>query len=90
MLESFFSFPEFLCAIPFENVAENQNMFKVKHDSYLTQTLLFGSTSFDSETNTLVLNATIDTMALRGHVTQLIFFATLIKFLLRKNVFLLR
>ena len=30
------------------------------NDSYLTQTLLFGSTSFDSETNTLVLNATID------------------------------
>ena len=29
-------------------------------DSYLTQTLLFGCTSFDSETNTLVLNATID------------------------------
>ena len=30
------------------------------NDSYLTQTLLFGSTSFDSETNMLVLNATID------------------------------
>ena len=30
------------------------------NDSYLTQTLLFGSTLFDSETNTLVLNATID------------------------------
>ena len=30
------------------------------NDPYLTQTLLFGSTSFDSETNTLVLNATID------------------------------
>ena len=30
------------------------------NDSYLTQTFLFGSTSFDSETNTLVLNATID------------------------------
>ena len=30
------------------------------NDSYLSQTLLFGSTSFDSETNTLVLNATID------------------------------
>ena len=30
------------------------------NDSYLTQTLLFGSTSFDSETNTLVLNATIN------------------------------
>ena len=29
-------------------------------DSYLTQTLLFGCTSFDSETNTLVLNTTID------------------------------
>ena len=29
-------------------------------DSYLTQTLLFGCTSFDSETNTLVLNAAID------------------------------
>ena len=29
-------------------------------DSYLTQTLLFGCTSFDLETNTLVLNATID------------------------------
>ena len=29
-------------------------------------------------------------MALRGPVTQLIFFATLIKFLLRKKVFLLR
>ena len=29
-------------------------------DSYVTQTLLFGCTSFDSETNTLVLNATID------------------------------
>ena len=29
-------------------------------DSYLTRTLLFGCTSFDSETNTLVLNATID------------------------------
>ena len=28
--------------------------------SYLIQTLLFGCTSFDSETNTLVLNATID------------------------------
>ena len=30
------------------------------NDSYSTQTLLFGSTSFDSETNTLVLNATIN------------------------------
>ena len=30
------------------------------NDSYLTQTLLFGSTSFDSETNTLVLNTAID------------------------------
>ena len=30
------------------------------NDSYLTQTLLFGSASFDSETNTLVLNATTD------------------------------
>ena len=30
------------------------------NDSYLTQTLLFGSTSFNSETNTLDLNATID------------------------------
>ena len=30
------------------------------NDSSMTQTLLFGSTSFDSETNTLVLNATID------------------------------
>ena len=30
------------------------------NDSYLTQTLLFGSTSFDSETNTFVLNATVD------------------------------
>ena len=30
------------------------------NDSYLTQTLLFGSTSFDSETNTLVLNENID------------------------------
>ena len=29
-------------------------------DSYLTQTLLFGCTSFDSGTNMLVLNATID------------------------------
>ena len=29
-------------------------------DSYVTQSLLFGSTSFDSETNMLVLNATID------------------------------
>ena len=29
-------------------------------DSYSTQTLLFGCTSFDSQTNTLVLNATID------------------------------
>ena len=29
-------------------------------NSYLTQTLFFGSTSFDAETNTLVLNATID------------------------------
>ena len=28
--------------------------------SYLIQTLLFGCTSFDSETNTLVLSATID------------------------------
>ena len=30
------------------------------NDSYLTETLIFGSTSFDSETNTLVLNSTID------------------------------
>ena len=30
------------------------------NDSYLTQTLLFGSASFDSETNTLVLNAAAD------------------------------
>ena len=30
------------------------------NDCYLTQILLFGSISFDSETNTLVLNATID------------------------------
>ena len=29
-------------------------------DSYLTRTLLFGCTSFDSETNTLILKATID------------------------------
>ena len=29
------------------------------NDFYLTKTILFGSTSFDSETNTLVLNATI-------------------------------
>ena len=29
-------------------------------DSYLTHFLLFGSTSFDSQTNTLVLNVTID------------------------------
>ena len=29
-------------------------------DSYLTQTLLYGSTSFDTETNTLVLKANID------------------------------
>ena len=29
-------------------------------DSYLTQLLLFGCTLLDSETNTLVLNATID------------------------------
>ena len=29
-------------------------------DSYVTQTLLFGCTSFDSDTNTLVLDATID------------------------------
>ena len=29
-------------------------------DSYLTQTLLYGCTSFDSETNTFVLNVTID------------------------------
>ena len=28
-------------------------------DSYLTKTLLFGCTSFDTETNTLLLNATI-------------------------------
>ena len=34
--------------------------FLESNDFYLTQTLLFGSTSFDSETNTLVLNATID------------------------------
>ena len=30
------------------------------NDSYFTQTLLSGSTSFDSETNTLVLDAIID------------------------------
>ena len=30
------------------------------NDSYLTQTLLCGCTLFDSETNTLALNATID------------------------------
>ena len=30
------------------------------NDSYLTQSFLFGSTSFDSETNTLVLYATIN------------------------------
>ena len=29
------------------------------NDFFLTQTLLFGSTSFDTETSTLVLNATI-------------------------------
>ena len=29
-------------------------------DSYLAQTLLFGCTSFDLQTNTLVLNATVD------------------------------
>ena len=29
------------------------------NDFYLTQTLLFGTTSFDSETNTLVLNGII-------------------------------
>ena len=29
-------------------------------DSYLTKTLLFGCTSFDLETNKLLLNATID------------------------------
>ena len=30
------------------------------NNSFLTETLLFGSTSFDTETNTLFLNATID------------------------------
>ena len=30
------------------------------HDSYLMQTVLFVYTSFDSETNRLVFNATID------------------------------
>ena len=30
------------------------------NDFYLTKTILFGSTSFDSETNMLVLNASID------------------------------
>ena len=29
-------------------------------DSYLAQILLYGCTSFDTETNTLVLNSTID------------------------------
>ena len=29
-------------------------------DSFLRQTLLFGSTTFDPETNTLILNATIE------------------------------
>ena len=57
------------------------------NDSYLTQTLLFGSTSFDSETNTLVLNATIDYRLFiywtsRGllHLTVFVFFVLFLFF----------
>ena len=34
--------------------------FSKSLDSYLRQTILFGSTSFDTEINVLVLNATIN------------------------------
>ena len=43
-------------------------------DSYLTHTLLFGCTSFDSETNTLVLNPTIDYILSIGRFEEPLFF----------------
>ena len=47
------------------------------NDSYLTQTLSFGSTSFDSETDTLVLNATIDDILSTERLEQPLFFKNL-------------
>ena len=43
-------------------------------DSYLTQTLLFGCTSFDSETNTLVLNSAIDYILSTERFEEALFF----------------
>ena len=51
------------------------------NDSYLTQTLLFGSTSFDSETNTLVLNATIDYILSTERFEQPLFLKNLVFFI---------
>ena len=43
-------------------------------DSYLTQTLLFGCTLFHSETETLVLNATIDYILSTERFKESLFF----------------
>ena len=45
--------------IPLSTLNNTDSKILESNDSYLTKTPLFGSTSFDSETNTLVLNATI-------------------------------
>ena len=42
-------------------------------DSYLTKTLFYVSTSFDTETNTLVLNATIDYILSTERFGELLF-----------------
>ena len=51
------------------------------NDSYLTQTLLFGSTLFDSETKTLVLNATINYILSTEKVEEPPFFKKLCFFI---------
>ena len=43
-------------------------------DSFLTQTLLFGTTSFDTETDTLILNATIDYILSTDRFEQPLFY----------------
>ena len=46
--------------IPLSTLNNIDSKLLESNDYYLIQTLLFGSTSFDLETNTVALNATID------------------------------
>ena len=57
------------------------------NDSYLTQTLLFVFTLFDSETNTLVLNATIDYILSTDRFEQPLFFSYEIYLILSDQLF---